>query len=91
MWRVGIEEQGVAGVHVIGLVAVAVDDISLQHIEKFQPGMLEGHVVYRHGGKTYDMHPGDALFFDADAPHGPEELRDLPIRYLSVISYRREE
>ena len=53
--------------------------------------MLEGNVVYRHGGKTYDMHPGDALFFDADAPHGPEELRKLPIRYLSVISYRREE
>jgi transcriptional regulator with XRE-family HTH domain len=53
--------------------------------------MLEGNVVYRHGGKTYDMHPGDALFFDADAPHGPEELRQLPIRYLSVISYRREE
>ena len=53
--------------------------------------MLEGNVVYRHGDKTYDMHPGDALFFDADAPHGPEELRKLPIRYLSVISYRREE
>ena len=53
--------------------------------------MLEGNVVYRHGGKTYDMHPGDALFFDADSPHGPEELRKLPIRYLSVISYRREE
>ncbi len=53
--------------------------------------MLEGNVVYRHGDKTYDMHPGDALFFDADAPHGPEELRQLPIRYLSVISYRREE
>ncbi|HLF21194.1 MAG TPA: XRE family transcriptional regulator, partial [Aestuariivirga sp.] len=52
--------------------------------------MLEGNVVYRHGDKTYDMHPGDALFFDADAPHGPEELRKLPIRYLSVISYRRE-
>lgn len=53
--------------------------------------MLEGNVVYRHGDKTYDMHPGDALFFDADAPHGPEELRQLPIRYLSVISYRRDE
>lgn len=52
--------------------------------------MLEGNVVYRHGDKTYDMHPGDALFFDADAPHGPEDLRKLPIRYLSVISYRRE-
>ena len=55
------------------------------------PYMLEGNVVYRHGEKTFDMHPGDALFFDAEAPHGPEELRKLPIRYLSVISYRRED
>lgn len=53
--------------------------------------MLEGNVAYRHGDKTYDMHPGDALFFDADAPHGPEELKKLPARYLSVISYRRED
>ncbi len=53
--------------------------------------MLEGNVVYRHGQVTYDMHPGDALFFDAEAPHGPEELRKLPARYLSVISYRRDE
>lgn len=53
--------------------------------------MLEGNVVYRHGDKTYDMHPGDALFFDADAPHGPEDLRQLPARYLAVISYRRED
>jgi transcriptional regulator with XRE-family HTH domain len=53
--------------------------------------MLEGNVVYRHGEKTFDMHPGDALFFDAEAPHGPDELRKLPARYISVISYRREE
>jgi transcriptional regulator with XRE-family HTH domain len=53
--------------------------------------MLEGNVVYRHGDKTYDMHPGDSLFFDSDAPHGPEELRKLPARYLAVISYRRDE
>lgn len=53
--------------------------------------MLEGNVVYRHGDKSYDMHPGDALFFDAEAPHGPDELKKLPARYLSVISYRKEE
>ncbi len=53
--------------------------------------MLEGNVVYRHGEKTYDMHPGDALFFDAEAPHGPDDLKKLPARYLSVISYRRED
>jgi transcriptional regulator with XRE-family HTH domain len=53
--------------------------------------MLEGNVVYRHGEQTYDMHPGDALFFDAEAPHGPDDLRKLPAKYLSVISYRRDE
>jgi transcriptional regulator with XRE-family HTH domain len=49
--------------------------------------MLEGEVVYRHGDQLYHMAPGDSLFFDADAPHGPEELVKLPSRYLSIISY----
>ena len=49
--------------------------------------MLEGEVKYRHGDKLYTMLPGDSLFFDADAPHGPEVLIKLPIRFLSIISY----
>ena len=49
--------------------------------------MLEGEVDYRHGEKVYSLRPGDTLFFDADAPHGPETLVKLPARYLSVISY----
>lgn len=53
--------------------------------------MLEGEVVYRHADKLYRMLPGDSLFFDADAPHGPEELRGLPIRFLSIISYARQD
>ncbi len=53
--------------------------------------MLEGEVVYRHADKLYPMRPGDSLFFDADAPHGPEEMRKLPIRFLSIISYPRSE
>jgi transcriptional regulator with XRE-family HTH domain len=53
--------------------------------------MLEGEVVYRHAGQLYPLLPGDSLFFDADAPHGPEELKTLPIRFLSVISYARDE
>ncbi len=47
--------------------------------------MLEGKVVYRHGSRTYALEPGDALFFDSDAPHGPDELITLPIRFLSII------
>ena len=51
--------------------------------------MLEGEVVYRHSNNLYRMTAGDSLFFDADAPHGPDELTKLPIRYLSIISYRQ--
>lgn len=50
--------------------------------------MLEGEIVYRHGSSLYQMAPGDSLFFDADATHGPYELTKLPMRFLSVISYR---
>ena len=28
---------------------------------------------------------GDSLYFDSDAPHGPEELLILPIKLLTVI------
>lgn len=49
--------------------------------------MLEGQVEYRHGDRVFDLKPGDTLFFDADAPHGPEVLIELPAKYLSIISY----
>jgi len=49
--------------------------------------MLDGKVDYRHGDMVYALEPGDTLFFDADAPHGPEKLVSLPARYLSIISY----
>jgi transcriptional regulator with XRE-family HTH domain len=49
--------------------------------------MLDGVVDYRYGSSAYRLEPGDTLFFDADAPHGPENLVELPARYLSIISY----
>jgi DNA-binding XRE family transcriptional regulator len=49
--------------------------------------MLEGTLDYRHGDQIYRLEPGDSLLFDADSPHGPEELVELPARYLSIISY----
>ena len=52
--------------------------------------MLEGEVGYRHGDRVYHMEPGDSLFFDADAPHGPEKLITLPAKYLSIICYSQE-
>ena len=48
---------------------------------------LEGEVEYRHGDQTFLMQPGDSLFFDADAPHGPERHIKLPARFLSIIAY----
>ena len=49
--------------------------------------MLEGEVEYRHSNRTFNLQPGDTLFFDADAPHGPEKLVKLPAKYLSIIGY----
>lgn len=49
--------------------------------------MLEGEVTYRHADQLFALKPGDTLFFDADAQHGPEVLTKLPARYLSVICY----
>jgi transcriptional regulator with XRE-family HTH domain len=47
--------------------------------------MLSGEVAYRHADRLYRLSPGDSLFFDAEALHGPEELTALPARYLSII------
>jgi len=52
--------------------------------------MLSGKVRYRHGDRAYLMEPGDALFFDAAARHGPEDLVEVPMHYLSIIIYPRE-
>lgn len=52
--------------------------------------MLEGEVDYRHGDNVYALQPGDTLFFDADAPHGPENLVSLPARYLAIICYPQD-
>ena len=51
--------------------------------------MLSGRVRYRHADRTYLLEPRDALFFDAAARHGPEELLETPMQYLSIIIYPR--
>ncbi|MFK7941876.1 MAG: helix-turn-helix domain-containing protein [Paracoccaceae bacterium] len=47
--------------------------------------MLEGEVSYAHGDQTYVLEPGDSLYFDAAAAHGPLRLMRLPAIYLSII------
>ncbi|HFQ14709.1 MAG TPA: XRE family transcriptional regulator [Rhodobacteraceae bacterium] len=49
--------------------------------------MLEGEMEYRHGNEVYTLAPGDSLFFDPQAIHGPDHLKRFPIRFLTVISY----
>ena len=48
--------------------------------------MLEGELVYRHDDKDYHLYPGDALNFDAEAPHGPLKMITVPCKYLSIIA-----
>jgi hypothetical protein len=40
---------------------------------------------------SHTLLPGESLFSDADVPRGPDDLRKLPIRFLSIICYRRDE
>jgi transcriptional regulator with XRE-family HTH domain len=63
---------------------------SFQHAGVEMIYMLTGKVLYRHDDRSYLLEPGDTLFFDAAAPHGPEELIELPMTYLSIIIYPRE-
>lgn len=49
--------------------------------------MLEGEMTYSHGEANYPLRPGDALQFDGEGVHGPQELVSLPIRFLSVVAY----
>lgn len=51
--------------------------------------MLSGKVRYRHVDRAYLLEPGDTLFFDASGSHGPEEMIESPMQYLSIIIYPR--
>ncbi|MFD1714938.1 helix-turn-helix domain-containing protein [Amnibacterium flavum] len=46
--------------------------------------MLEGEMVYGHGSYRYHLRPGDSLLIDGEAPHGPQELLEVPIRFLAI-------
>lgn len=73
---------------------ITIEDDS-QRYPKFQhPGteflfVLEGVIEYRCGQQTYTLKPGDSLSFQGDIPHGPEDLTQCPIKFLSVIIYPR--
>jgi len=49
--------------------------------------MLEGVMVYGHGEARYTMHVGDSLIFDGEGPHGPTELIETPVQFLTVTGF----
>lgn len=75
--------------YLITLDEGAVPYASFQHAGVELIYMLTGRVAYRHGDQVYDMAPGDTLFFDAAARHGPQSLGELPSTYLSIIIHPR--
>ena len=49
--------------------------------------MLEGVMDYSHSRSVYRLHPGDSLLLDGEGTHGPLDLIELPIKFLSVITF----
>lgn len=50
--------------------------------------ILEGVMNYQHQQSMYRMSAGDSILFDAEGVHGPAELIETPVRFLSVFSSR---
>jgi transcriptional regulator with XRE-family HTH domain len=72
--------------HLVTLTEVAGELPLCQHPGTEFLYMLSGMMAYGHGRAVYTLEPGDALQFDAQAPHGPVELVKLPVRFLSVTA-----
>jgi transcriptional regulator with XRE-family HTH domain len=75
--------------YLITLASDAVPYTQFRHAGMEFLYMLSGKVLYRHADRTYLMESGDALFFDAAARHGPEDLIEAPMQYLSIIIFPR--
>lgn len=75
---------------------VTMDDLSEVFPTFSHPGeeliyLVKGSLKYRHGNQVYEMNEGDSLLFDAEIPHGPETLLEVPISLLSIIHYNNDE
>ncbi len=49
--------------------------------------MLSGVMEYAHSRSVYRLYPGDSLQIDGEGAHGPVDLVEVPIRFLSVIAF----
>ncbi len=46
--------------------------------------VLEGKLEYGYGAKRYKLEPGSTMQFRGEVAHGPTQLIELPIRFLSI-------
>lgn len=51
--------------------------------------VLSGTMEYTVGRSTYLMEPGDALQFNGEVTHGPQQLLTLPVQLLSIKAHGR--
>ncbi len=49
--------------------------------------MLEGVMDYGHSSAVYRLEAGDSLQIDGEGAHGPVDLIQVPIRFLSVVAF----
>ncbi|WP_428122365.1 helix-turn-helix domain-containing protein [Candidatus Poriferisodalis sp.] len=53
--------------------------------------VLEGSLYYGYGGKAYLLNTGDTMQIHGEVAHGPVELVELPIRFISIKVYPANE
>ena len=53
--------------------------------------VLEGSLYYGYGGKAYLLNTGDTMQLHGEVAHGPVELVELPIRFISIKVYPANE
>ena len=47
--------------------------------------MLEGRMRFYIGGLSYDLNPGDSVYFDSSTPHSLRALDNKPGRLLAIV------
>lgn len=70
--------------YLITLTETAGQHASFQHTGvEFVYG-LAGRMLYRYGDRVIELATGDSLLYDATAVHGPEQVLNGPVTYLSI-------
>ena len=49
--------------------------------------VLEGSLNYGYGGKAYLLNTGDTMQIHGEVAHGPVEVVELPVRFISIKVY----